>query len=364
VRPPAAPLPPGVVAFTSDSRHLPPDAAARRVRDLAGALGHLDGAVWYKKIDSTLRGNIGAELDALLGALDRSCAVVCPAFPSQRRGLHDGYLVCEPPTSDPPHLPALLARQSRHQVAAIPLGAVRAGAEHLAALLAAHAEAARLLVIDGLTDADLRSILDATSRALPGALLCGSAGLVGALAATWPTPSTRDAEASAPAQLTGAGPALLVVGSGSAAARRQVAHLRRHWPVEAIEIADAEVSSFLDTCSPAPGSRWPDILLHQPEPPPRAALDGADARARAAALAEAAHAVIARVGPRLLVLVGGDTAIHVLDRLGVERLAVLRELLPGIPLARCVGDGPAPLVVLKPGGFGDEDVLGTLLSQF
>ncbi len=221
VQPPAAPLPPGAVACTSDSRHLPPAIAARRVRDLAGGLRHLEDAVWYKKIDSTLRGNIGAELDALLDALDRSCAVVCPAFPGQRRGLHDGYLVCAPPLATPPHLPSLLARQSRRRVAAIPLGAVHAGADHLAGLLATHAEAAPLLVIDALTDADLHTILTATSRALPGALLCGSAGLAGALAAAWPTAPAHDPGGPALAEQASCGPALLVVGSGSPAARQQ-----------------------------------------------------------------------------------------------------------------------------------------------
>ena len=59
---PELPLPPGALAFTSDSRHLPADEAARQARNTAARLPRLN-AQWYKKIDSTLRGNIGSELD-------------------------------------------------------------------------------------------------------------------------------------------------------------------------------------------------------------------------------------------------------------------------------------------------------------
>src|SRR6476646_1732967 len=96
------------ICCTTDSRHLPADLAARRVRELATELGDHAGSTWYKKIDSTLRGHLGQELDALLDTLGRSCALVCPAFPAQRRGLADGYLVIDHATAQPLHLHTLL----------------------------------------------------------------------------------------------------------------------------------------------------------------------------------------------------------------------------------------------------------------
>src|SRR5215212_9362315 len=94
----------GAICCTSDSRHLPADLAARRVHELAASFGTYAGSIWYKKIDSTLRGHLGQELDALLDALGRSCALVCPAFPAQRRGLADGYLVIDSAPAQPLHL--------------------------------------------------------------------------------------------------------------------------------------------------------------------------------------------------------------------------------------------------------------------
>src|SRR5688572_20171507 len=83
----------GAICCTTDSRHLPADLAMLRVHELAAGLGEYVGSIWYKKIDSTLRGHLGQELDALIDALGRTCALVCPAFPAQRRGLANGYLV-------------------------------------------------------------------------------------------------------------------------------------------------------------------------------------------------------------------------------------------------------------------------------
>src|SRR5262245_23097088 len=210
----------GALCYTSDSRHLPADLAAARVRELAAGLGEHAGSTWYKKIDSTLRGHLGQELDALLDTLGRSCALVSPAFPAQRRGIVDGYLVIEPALTQPPHLPMLLARQSRRRVAAVGLNHVRGGAGWLGErLLAERTRGAELLVVDALDDADLQTVLEATLRTLPDALLCGSAGLVGTLAAylAGHAPPWNDVP-STPV----AGSALLVIGSGSPMARRQI----------------------------------------------------------------------------------------------------------------------------------------------
>jgi len=60
-------------------------------------------------------------------------------------------------------------------------------------------------------------------------------------------------------------------------------------------------------------------------------------------------------------VVGGDTAHHVMRRLGIERLTVAEELLPGIALNFGVDRmEQRRAVVLKPGNFGDPQTLVTL----
>ena len=184
---PELPLPTGALAFTSDSRHLTAEAAGQRVHNMGASLPDVEGR-WYKKIDSTLRGNIGSELDALLDLVDAPAAVVCPSFPGQGRVLRNGILTA--PELGPPavHLPSLLRKQSRHPVAALSLEQVRGG--ELAAKMR-HLMQGRdsftgkertVIAVDALTDDDLDRVVGAQQEGLPAALLCGSAGLVGALA--------------------------------------------------------------------------------------------------------------------------------------------------------------------------------------
>jgi uncharacterized protein YgbK (DUF1537 family) len=341
----------GAICCTSDSRHLSSNDAARRVRELAADTRAYAGSIWYKKIDSTLRGHIGQELDALLDALGRSCALICPAFPSQRRGLSSGSLVIDPAQTPPLHLPTLLARQSRRAVGAIGLADVRGGVGRMAERLREQrARGAELLVADALDETDLQTVLDAALQALPQALLCGSAGLAGTLAAHAVQQSLPHSQ-SHPQPVEG--PALLVIGSGSAMAQRQIAYLRQHGLA-----ATFEHSTLL------PARIAGDTVLHLAAPAPGSAMDGPAARQLAAQLAAAALPLIDALRPGLLVLSGGDTAISVLARLGVTRLVVQRELLPGVPLTQALDAvGRAHAIVLKAGNHGDEAALAAVLAR-
>ena len=375
---PEPPLPPGgALAFTSDSRHLPAAAAGRQARAAAASLRGLD-AHWYKKIDSTLRGHIGSELDALLDLLDAPAAVVCPAFPAQERGLRNGYLWL-PPTPDfrtlggnqtaPPnpampavHLPSLLRQQSRYPVVALSLDDVRSGEFAARMIQAARGTDARparvVVVVDALTNADLDIVVKSHAEALPDALLCGSAGLAGAFARR---ASARGDFPTAPAArgLHAWQTVLLIVGSGSESAHRQIAHLRRsELPVNCMTVTPETAVAATASLDPA----QPIWLLQQPPPLPGAVLEGVEARQRAEHLARIAAAVLAQRSPDLLILGGGDTAMRVLRRLGVARLPVERELLPGIPLCRAEIDGRRASVVIKPGSFGGDGTLVELLT--
>ncbi len=364
VSPPRLPLPRGGVAVTSDSRHLPAADAAQRVRAVLDGLIGVPHTRWYKKIDSTLRGHIGSELDAMLDVLGHPQAIICPAFPAQERSLHDGYLVGAAVPIAGIHAPTVIAGQSRRRVHAVPLAAVRAGSAALGDhMVTACARGATLLVVDATTDADLGVIVEATGTALPAALLCGSAGLLGVLALTTlavqPMVNTRidringanevDGAARAARRTACDGPVVIVVGSGSQRAHAQIASARAGG-VRTVEIGKEPVPDAADT-----------LVLHLPRPDDRT-LDGPIARQAATVLAEAARSAIDRLRPGLLLLVGGDTAITVLTGLGVSRLTVLRELLPGMPLTYGIdAQGIARYVIVKAGNHGDAAVLETLL---
>src|SRR5262245_23419881 len=72
-----------VIAVNTSSRALTPAGAATAVRDAVGQLRTAGITRLYKKIDSTLRGQIGAELEAALDCWSPAAfAIVCPAFPA------------------------------------------------------------------------------------------------------------------------------------------------------------------------------------------------------------------------------------------------------------------------------------------
>src|SRR5207237_1836446 len=71
-----------VSVVDTESRALDPADAARRVAAVARNVARTRV---FKKIDSTLRGPIGAELDALLRAISSAGALVCPALHAETR---------------------------------------------------------------------------------------------------------------------------------------------------------------------------------------------------------------------------------------------------------------------------------------
>src|SRR3712207_1977795 len=71
------------VALDTDSRPMPAGFAAKRVVEAANAVR--DARIVYKKMDSTLRGPVAAELVAALEATGHRTAVVAPAFPAAGR---------------------------------------------------------------------------------------------------------------------------------------------------------------------------------------------------------------------------------------------------------------------------------------
>ena len=366
---PDLPLPPGALAFTSDSRHLTAEAAAEQTRKTAAALPSLEGR-WYKKIDSTLRGNVGRELDALLELVDAPAAVVCPAFPAQGRRVRDGILSA--PNLGPPdvHLPSLLREQSRHSVRVLNLEQVRGG--ELAASLKRFARegkrsagAGRIVIaVDAWTDDDLDRVVEAQREGVPDALLCGSAGLVGALVRR---EGKREAFRALPEESRrySVQSVLAVVGSGSEVAHRQIKYVLRsaddpsHLAVSRLSVPPETEEAATANLDPA-DSIW---LLQQPRPLAGTVLEGAEARQRADHLARVSVAALARRPVDLLLLVGGDTAERTLRRLKVTRLTVEQELLPGMPLCSAVIGGRPTLVVVKPGHFGGDGTLVELLAK-
>ena len=70
-----------VISVDTDSRSLPADQAYAKVKAASQQLVAEGWTHFYKSVDSTLRGNLGAEVEAVLDVVKPDCAIIAPAFP-------------------------------------------------------------------------------------------------------------------------------------------------------------------------------------------------------------------------------------------------------------------------------------------
>jgi uncharacterized protein YgbK (DUF1537 family) len=334
------------VAFDTDSRTMQAGFAAKRVVDVARKVH--DERVVYKKLDSTLRGNVAAELSAAFGASGRERAIVAPAFPDAGRTtvrgtqLVHGVPVDETVMRDDPqapvreaHVPTLLAD------AFSSVGTL--GVEDVA-----HPERVRLLLEENecvVADAERDSDLAALVQAVPDparVLWAGSAGLAYAIGSVYPGP--REGDMGERRELARA--VLVVVGSLSGVAREQVRRLVEEYGDVAVEaggddaVAEARGALSGGECA----------IVHSPEE------QIASGEAVVGSLAE----VVGRLSEERLfgglVMTGGATAVGVARRLGATGIELEGEVEAGVPVGALMGPNPYP-VVTKAGGFGGPDTL-------
>jgi D-threonate/D-erythronate kinase len=340
------------VAVDTDSRAMPAGFAAKRVLDASHVAR--GARTVYKKVDSTLRGNVAAELAAALGGARRDRVIVAPAFPAAGRttvgGIQrvHGVPVDETEMAKDPHTPVSEAHVPSLLAAAFSsVGAL--GVEDLAdhERVRRTLEYCECVVADAERDADLETLV----RAVPDpdqVLWAGSAGLALALGSACPGPCAGDESVQrAPVR-----PVLVVVGSLSGVAREQVRRL-------AVEYGEVDVPV---------GGEQGDAVQKAVEAARVALAGGTCAVIRSpeerVASSESILGKLAEVAALLsdeglfegLVLTGGATAVGVARELGASGIRLEGEVETGVPMGALIGSRPYP-VVTKAGGFGGPDTL-------
>ena len=164
------------ILVSSNSRPLPADEAYEKVKSATLALKRMGVKYFSKRIDTTLRGGVGVEIDAMLDQIgEDAVAVVVPAMPQSRRILVGGYSVIDgvalintPVAKDvrtpvkENYIPRLLAGQTRRQVGLVTLDKVLAGKEAVEkALEEKRSEGCEVIVVDGITLEDVAVIAKA-----------------------------------------------------------------------------------------------------------------------------------------------------------------------------------------------------------
>ena len=360
-----------VVTVDTDSRRLSAEGAVRAIRAAAPLVAGADVVV--KKVDSLLRGHVGAEVAALADALQRT-PVVAVANPALDRVVRDGMLrVAGTPLHEtdlwaiePGAAPMTVAEALQPLASVVVLQAtLDRGVDAVAEALAAAREAGLVAVCDAATEADLEVVHAAATRA-PGALLVGSGALAAVAARALPADAEprRGALSSSLTAETdtevrpGALPdhdtvesVLFVLGTRAPGLTDQVERLRAARTAHVVLVRpDDLVTDPAGVCRHLAAAQPSGVVVVTFDP--AAPADPSRARRLAEALADAVAPVADAYDA--LFLSGGETARAVLDRLHVDVLDVRAQLETGTVVSTRPG---GRTVVTRPGSFGRPDSL-------
>lgn len=167
------------ILYPTDSRGISPELAYNRVYNVSKMLQSGNINIYAKRIDSTLRGNLGSETDAFLDSFDEErVAFVAPCFPDSGRVVCGGYMLVngiplhktsaaiDPKT--PVHtskVEDIYKSQSKYKVTSLDMEDLRLGVEHITEqIIKLKQEGVRIIIFDCVSQEDLDEIADAVIK--------------------------------------------------------------------------------------------------------------------------------------------------------------------------------------------------------
>ena len=376
------------VVYPTDSRSVDSAIAYNRVYNVAQILKHPDIKLYSKRIDSTLRGNLGSETDALLDALENDAvAMVVPCFPSSNRIIVGGYLLVNSlplhkteaaiDPKNPIHTSVaaqLFRSQSKYPVDSVFLQDIAQGKEHVIQKIRALKQAGvRTVLFDSVTQEDIELVADAVIESGVGFIAVDPGVFTSTLARKLivPTQSRKKQRV------------LVAVGSVNAVARDQVKQLLLSQKVHNVYIdtrellededrKEAEISRVVhellegcenyEICSIVGGGILPERRVpFEPyiEVKGCSADDLSDTINKA--IAEMSYQILSsHNGFEGLYSCGGDITVAICRRFRTVGLRLLSEVLPLAAYGELMGGDFEGLKIITKGGMvGDENAIVT-----
>ena len=356
------------VVVDTDSRFLDSDEAYRQVASVTRSL-YLHGyRHFFKKIDSTLRGNIADEIAAVMDAGGFRFTVVAPAAPRNGRTVKGGMCMIhgiplsETSLANDPFTPVVdgkianhLARKFSETIADIPLSIIRSSTAALEERIREGLERGiRVFIADAETMDDLKSITTLVTQA--GILFAGASGLAEAVA-------NGAGSSSAITCNVPRGQMLFAIGSlterCAIQCRKLVDNERVHEIVidSAAALDDAQneirrITRLVASCKPdRPLLIRTDCIIRN------GGLESGSLISRF--IGEVSREIIGIRAIRMVFASGGDTAARIVERLDVESIRFVSEIVPGIPFGymKSAALGRRIYFISKSGGFGGDGAL-------
>jgi uncharacterized protein YgbK (DUF1537 family) len=362
---------PGVIVVDTDSRAALPDTAYQRVRDFILSLEVQKNHMIYKKVDSTLRGNIKDEVKAILATVPNSTAFIIPAYPQNgrttRAGIHylHGVPVHETEIGRDPKTPvasSYIPDFFAGECFLFDTESIEKGSLDLRNRVQnAIDEKYSYIIFDAETKEHLQTIAELYPL-FPQAVWVGSAGIAEYLNPPLPVVKTS------PKIPFIRKPLLFLVGSLSESTREQVHACSGDdfftlWldPLRLLQSTDSSLAEFIKPVKEAylSGKHCIVALLSTEEARGQTSRYAADQGITAIEVSDQLRNLLGKISEILsssltfecLFLTGGDSARSICEHLGFTRMTILQELEPGIPLGQV--NGNHTYLVTKAGAFGN-----------
>ena len=391
------------ILISSNSRPLPANEAYEKVKSATAALKRMGVKYFSKRIDTTLRGGVGVEIDAMMDVVgDDAVAVVVPAMPQSRRILVGGYSVIDgvalintPVAQDvrtpvkENYIPRLLGQQTRRNVNLVTLDEVLEGEEAIRdALEAAREAGGEVIIVDAITIEDVEEIAKACIELKWNVIAVDPGPFTSKLA--YYRDLIGQEEPNIPPEAEEDGRTVLIAaGSATPVTKKQMEVLcedPRHVrisvdPVALIEGGDAALDEAFRAVHKA------EDLLNS-ENPPRAILFETALHGELLNLAEedskrhyaegmSADRINAGLGTIIsqllelcgrekvagLYTTGGDTMVNVCYQLGVECIEVMDYVIPQTDIGRLVGSYDGLPIVGKGGLTGNDNTACDIVER-
>lgn len=385
----------GTFALTTESRNIDAKEAAQKVWEGAKKLKeNLSVEYFYKKIDSTLRGNIAVETLAMLDAIGYDAAVIAPAFIREGRITIGGYQLLKgvpiertdaardsyAPIYDS-YIPDILKKQVNESfydsIATIQLNVVAKGAGPITTKLNELVSGGKkLIVIDAVSAIDLEQVVLAISKSQFNILPVGSAGLANALGNVWlPLNNSEPVQKIIPKL-----PKLILSGSKNSMTTAQINKLLLDDDINNVYSIDLKLQDILSNDSDAMADRIIHnfgkdniVIAHvskiqdetQEEKGKEKLIDEGITKEMLASMITDYLANIAqkvkKMSECILITIGGETSYKCTNAVNCEYLQVVDSILPAISL--CM-DSNAGFVVTKSGNMGSITALVDIVNYF
>ena len=377
-------------AIPTETRNIQPEQAYEKIRETACFMrDKLDIGYFYKKIDSTLRGNIAVETLGLLQVLEMDAAIIMPAFPNENRVTIGGYHLSKGVpiekteiASDPhspiyeSHIPTILEKQIGDEysslIGSIELKTVLKGAGPVLCMLNELVEAGKkLIVVDAVSITDIEQVLLALDKCSYKILPCGSAGAAQVLAKMIFPESKASAEQKTFSKL----PKLVIAGSATELCANQIQKLINSDEIENTYSVSLTEEEFINGITDETFERIKTqlipnnvVVIHSSDICRNEDLQTLliEHELTKKQFASKIVDLLAELTKKLsaekdfiLITVGGETSYECCKQLGCAYLNIIDEVAPAIPLCT---DNNGKYIITKSGNLGTINTLTEILK--